>query len=84
MANSIHTLQYVHHLLAMNSPELVTQSEENAQLRPKELIATVLRPCVIGMLKDCDLAWRQLTQAFVYDVSPFQCLGAVRGPPASL
>ncbi|KAG8888829.1 hypothetical protein FRB98_006725 [Tulasnella sp. 332] len=68
MSQTIHTLQYVHDLYSMASVStLPPQSEEDMRKRPRILIATVLRPLVIGMLKSCDLTWRQLLQRFVYD-----------------
>lgn len=78
MANTIHTVQYIHHLQAMSAPSPLEQSEEDMRMRPKELITTVLRSCIIGFLKTCDLIWRQLTsQNNVYDVSGFQCCGVM-------
>lgn len=70
MANTIHTVQYVHHLAAMASPSTIEQSDEDMRTRPKELITIVLRSCIIGFLKTCDLIWRHLmSQNNVYDVS---------------
>lgn len=36
--------------------------------RPPELITVVLRSFVQGLLKCCDLTWRQLSKGGVYDV----------------
>ncbi|KIO25572.1 hypothetical protein M407DRAFT_75483 [Tulasnella calospora MUT 4182] len=71
MANSIHTLQYVHSLTSLSSSISEIQSEEDLRTRPQELLATVLRPCVIGFLKTCDLIWRQLTRGLIYDGEDF-------------
>ncbi|KAG8995685.1 hypothetical protein FRB90_000121 [Tulasnella sp. 427] len=71
MANSIHTLEYVHVLPSLSNPPAVDQTEEDLHLRPQELITSVLRPCVIGFLKTCDLLWRQLTRGLVYDGEDF-------------
>ncbi|KAG8967268.1 hypothetical protein FRC05_002114 [Tulasnella sp. 425] len=71
MANSIHTLQYVHSLPSMSNPITEIQPEEDLRTKPRELIATVLRPCVLGFLKTCDLVWRQLTQGLIYDGEDF-------------
>ncbi|KAG9035394.1 hypothetical protein FRB95_011414 [Tulasnella sp. JGI-2019a] len=68
MSQTIHTVQYVHDLYAMASvPSTPLQSEDDMRRRPRILIPTILRPLVIGMLKCCDLTWRQLLQRFVYD-----------------
>ncbi|KAG8905863.1 hypothetical protein FRB99_008074 [Tulasnella sp. 403] len=68
MANTIHTLEYVHHLADMSYSYPIPQSEADKRIRPKELIPTVLRPCVIGLLKTCDLVWRQFSQpSYLYD-----------------
>ncbi|KAG8903192.1 hypothetical protein FRC01_009293, partial [Tulasnella sp. 417] len=47
------------------------QPEEDSRTRPRELLASVLRPCVLGFLKTCDLIWRQLTRGLIYDGEDF-------------
>jgi hypothetical protein len=39
--------------------------------RPIELVTVVLRAAVQGLLKCCDMAWRELARGGAYDVRPF-------------
>lgn len=42
--------------------------------RPIELLTVVLRASLLGLLKCCDLSWRELNKERVYDVTPFVLL----------
>lgn len=37
--------------------------------RPVQLLALVLKAAIYGLLKSCDLAWRELTKGYVNEVS---------------
>ncbi|KAJ7184549.1 Mak10 subunit, NatC N-terminal acetyltransferase-domain-containing protein [Mycena filopes] len=48
-------------------PDLMPYDLPNDALRPPELIPAVLRASICGMLKCCDLSWRELCKGHVYD-----------------
>lgn len=45
--------------------------------RPLELLTLVLRGAILGMLKCCDLAWRELAKGGAYDVRPLRLLHGI-------
>jgi hypothetical protein len=61
LTQTVHTCRYVHHLNELNEPGT---SLWNAGLR-----RIVLRAGIFGMLKSCDMVWRQLSVGNVHDVS---------------
>jgi N-alpha-acetyltransferase 35, NatC auxiliary subunit len=67
LSHTVFTLLYVHHL-AETEFDLVSSSQKNDQSRPIEFIYIVLRAYVMGLLKCCDLAWRELSKGGVQDV----------------
>jgi Mak10 subunit, NatC N(alpha)-terminal acetyltransferase len=69
LSQTVFTLLYVHHLTDFN-PDLIPMGTlKRDPSRPPELITVVLRAAVLGLLKSCDLAWRELAQDKVHDVS---------------
>lgn len=69
LAQTVYILLYCHHLREMNPEFLAFRSTARDPLRPLELITVVLRAAVGGLLKSCDLSWRELNKSRVYDVS---------------
>jgi hypothetical protein len=69
MSHTILTLVYIYHLDSID-PELVQTQflTSDDPHRPPELITIVLRAAVAGLLKCCDLAWRELSKGAVQDV----------------
>jgi hypothetical protein len=51
-------------------PDMLPYGLPNDVLRPPQLIPVVLRASICGMLKSCDLSWRELSKGHVHDVSP--------------
>jgi N-alpha-acetyltransferase 35, NatC auxiliary subunit len=69
LAQTVFTLLYIHNLEDFN-PDLLPaeQSSQRDPRRPRELVTVVLRAFVLGLLKCCDLGWRELSQGGVLDV----------------
>lgn len=77
LSQTVFTLLYVHDLAALN-PEFIPHGlVRNDKSRPPELITMVLRSAVFGLLKCCDLAWRELAKDKVHDVRLFPSLDPV-------
>ncbi|KAA1475811.1 Mak10-domain-containing protein [Dentipellis sp. KUC8613] len=73
LTQTVFTLLYVHHLVEID-PENVTFQPliRSDPQRPLALITVVLRAAVRGLLKCCDLAWRELSRGRVYDTEDWQ------------
>lgn len=69
LSQTIFSFLYVHSLRETD-PDLISvdDSRANDSLRSLELITVVLRASVFGLLKCCDLSWRELNKGNVYDV----------------
>ena len=74
LSQSVFTLLFVHQLADIN-PDLLPPeiSLKKDALRPIELITVVLRSAVFGLLKSCDMVWRELAKKRVQDVSIPSC-----------
>lgn len=66
LSHTVFTFLYVHHLEDID-PDFLTGGPSDSS-RPLELITSVLRAAVIGLLKCCDLSWRELSKEHVKDV----------------
>ena len=70
LSQSVFTLLFVHQLAEINPdllpPEITLKKDAS---HPIELIAVVLRSAVFGLLKSCDMVWRELSKKRVHDVS---------------
>ncbi|KAH9857479.1 Mak10-domain-containing protein [Lenzites betulinus] len=71
LSQSVFTLLFVHHLPDIN-PEYLPPDEAEDPVRPRWLITTVLRAAMLGLLKCCDLAWRELSKNKVHDIEDWQ------------
>ncbi|KAF9480902.1 hypothetical protein BDN70DRAFT_877091 [Pholiota conissans] len=73
LAHTVHTLLYVHHLHDID-PETISPSklQHDDHDRPIELVTVVLRAAVQGLLKCCDMAWRELAKGAAYDAEDWQ------------
>ncbi|OAX36010.1 Mak10-domain-containing protein [Rhizopogon vinicolor AM-OR11-026] len=73
LSQTIFSFLYVHSLKDID-PDLVPGgSPPHAdKQRPPELITVVLRAAVMGLLKCCDLTWRELNKGNVYDAEDWQ------------
>jgi hypothetical protein len=74
LSQTVFTLLYVHHLTDLNPEFIPLGSLERDPKRPPELITLVLRAVILGLLKSCDLAWRELAQDKVHDVCSYSRL----------
>ncbi|KAJ3556462.1 hypothetical protein NM688_g2013 [Phlebia brevispora] len=73
LSQSVFTFLYVHQLADIN-PDLLPPGYplQKDPRRPSELITLVLRTAVFGLLKSCDLVWRELAKKRVYDIEDWQ------------
>ncbi|KAI0355145.1 Mak10-domain-containing protein [Trametes cingulata] len=71
LSQSVFTLLFVHHLPDIN-PEYLAPEEDGDPTRPQWLITIVIRAAMLGLLKCCDLAWRELSKNRVHDVEDWQ------------
>ena len=69
LSQSVFTILFVHHLPDIN-PEYLVPEEDEDPARPRWLITVVIRAAMLGLLKCCDLAWRELSKNRVHDVRP--------------
>ncbi|KAF9460883.1 Mak10 subunit, NatC N-terminal acetyltransferase-domain-containing protein [Collybia nuda] len=73
LSHTIFTLLYTHQLAEIEVDFMPPpQTTESDYTRPPELVYVVLRPCVMGLLKCCDLSWRELSKNAVQDVEDWQ------------
>ncbi|CAL1703300.1 unnamed protein product [Somion occarium] len=72
LSQTVYTLLYVHHLSNIDPDFLLQVSMNEDPHRPLGLLTIVLRAAVMGMLKCCDLAWREMSQNNVQDTEDWQ------------
>ena len=71
LPQTVHTCMYMHHLDVIDPQHLnrflhlVPWTKE----RPSKLISLVVRAAALGMVKCCDLAFRELAKGNVFEVS---------------
>jgi hypothetical protein len=71
LAQSVYTCLYVHEFSPgrmWDGNRLEYMRFPKDPSRPVQLLTMVLRAAVYGLLKSCDLAWRELTKGHVYEV----------------
>lgn len=68
ISHTVFTLLYVHHLQDID-PDLIPYGQPEDWSRPMGLITTVLWGAVAGLLKCCDITWRELSKGDLKDVS---------------
>ncbi|KAJ7778820.1 Mak10 subunit, NatC N-terminal acetyltransferase-domain-containing protein [Mycena maculata] len=71
LAHTVFTCLYALVLSEMH-PEDMPYRLNNDALRPPELIPVVLRASICGLLKCCDLSWRELSKGHVHDTEDWQ------------
>lgn len=69
LSQTFYTLLHVHYLRDIN-PDFLPHRLRRAgdPQRPLELITVVLRGALFGMLKSCDLSWRELSKGKVHEI----------------
>lgn len=67
LSQSVYTILFVHQLPDIN-PEYLGSEEEDDPQRPRCLTTVVVRAGILGLLKCCDFAWRELSKNRVHDV----------------
>lgn len=72
LSHTVFTLLYTQQLAEIEVDFMPPpQMTERDYTHPPELIYVVLRACVMGLLKCCDLSWRELSKNAVQDVCSF-------------
>ncbi|KAI0695107.1 Mak10 subunit, NatC N-terminal acetyltransferase-domain-containing protein [Cerioporus squamosus] len=71
LSQSVFTILFVHHMPDIN-PEYLAAEEDDDPERPRWLITVVLRAGMLGLLKCCDFAWRELSKNRVHNVEDWQ------------
>ncbi|KAG6868430.1 hypothetical protein C0993_003107 [Termitomyces sp. T159_Od127] len=73
LSHSVFTLLYIHALAGID-PEFVDSHALTSfgPSRPPELVYYVLRSWVMGLLKCCDLSWRELSKGCVQELEDWQ------------
>ncbi|KAF5387015.1 hypothetical protein D9615_002044 [Tricholomella constricta] len=73
LSHTVFTLLYIHFLAELDfeyiPPRLLATFDPS---RPPELLFLVLKAWVMGLLKCCDLSWRELSKGGVQDVEDWQ------------
>ncbi|KAF7969265.1 hypothetical protein HWV62_27864 [Athelia sp. TMB] len=72
LPQTVFTLLYVHHLAEFNPDFIPLGTMLKDPARPPELITLVLRSVVCGLLKSCDLAWREMVNDKIRDMEDWQ------------
>lgn len=73
LSQTVFSFLYVHALPDID-PDTISRSHhhDSDRTRPFGLVSVVLRASVLGLLKCCDLAWRELVKGNVYDSEDWQ------------
>jgi hypothetical protein len=70
LSQTVFTFLFVYHLDELD-PDLIPEHHQVSckdPSRPLELVTLVLRAAVFGLLKCCDLSWRELMRGGMHDV----------------
>lgn len=69
LSQTIFTCMYVHALTDLH-PDIVSREKlsDADHAPPIELVTIILRASILGLLKCCDLSWREFNKGNVYDV----------------
>ncbi|KAJ7221510.1 Mak10 subunit, NatC N-terminal acetyltransferase-domain-containing protein [Mycena pura] len=71
LAHTVFTCQYSLVVPDMH-PDMLPYGPKSDAQRPPQLIPIVLRASICGLLKCCDLTWRELSKGYVYDTEDWQ------------
>jgi hypothetical protein len=85
LSQTVFSFLYVHHVDDLN-PEYMYYNDalQDDPARPMELLCVVLRAATFGLLKCCDMAWRELNKSRVFEVraprfpTPIFCFRGLR------
>ncbi|KAI6131168.1 Mak10 subunit, NatC N-terminal acetyltransferase-domain-containing protein [Pisolithus croceorrhizus] len=72
LSQTVFSFLYVHALPDIDPDTISPHHHDPDRARPVELVSVVLRASVLGLLKCCDLAWRELVKGNVYDCEDWQ------------
>ncbi|KAI6099200.1 Mak10 subunit, NatC N-terminal acetyltransferase-domain-containing protein [Pisolithus croceorrhizus] len=72
LSQTVFSFLYVHALPDIAPNTISPHHHDPDRTRPVELVSVVLRASVLGLLKCCDLAWRELFKGDVYDCEDWQ------------
>ncbi|KAI6125318.1 Mak10 subunit, NatC N-terminal acetyltransferase-domain-containing protein [Pisolithus croceorrhizus] len=72
LSQTVFSFLYVRALPDIDPDTISPHHHDPDRTRPVELVSVVLRVSVLGLLKCCDLAWRELVKGNVYDCEDWQ------------
>ncbi|KAI6099195.1 Mak10 subunit, NatC N-terminal acetyltransferase-domain-containing protein [Pisolithus croceorrhizus] len=72
LSQTVFSFLYVHALPDIDPDTISPHHHDPDRARPVELVSVVLRASVLGLLKCCDLVWRELIKGNVYDCEDWQ------------
>ncbi|KAI6094539.1 Mak10 subunit, NatC N-terminal acetyltransferase-domain-containing protein [Pisolithus croceorrhizus] len=72
LSQTVFSFLYVHALPDIDPDTISPHHHDPDRTRPVELVSVVLGASVLGLLKCCDLAWRELVKGYVYDCEDWQ------------
>lgn len=82
LSQTVHTILYVHQLQDLDPLQWYRHQEvAPGQTRPGNLMVQVLNSCIVGLLKCCDLVWREFSQRHVYEVCTLSSLDTLNKLP---
>ncbi|KAF9511193.1 hypothetical protein BS47DRAFT_1197815 [Hydnum rufescens UP504] len=68
LSQTVHTLLYVHELPTLDPLAWYRRQPKALPIdRPGNLVTSVLNASILGLLKSCDLVWREFAQKHVYE-----------------
>ena len=70
LAATLFTCLYVHHLDEITLPELNKRwsAQQQDAEKPIDLLALVLRPYVMAVIKSCDIVWCEFVKGHLVEV----------------
>ncbi|KAI0081399.1 hypothetical protein K474DRAFT_1587725 [Panus rudis PR-1116 ss-1] len=72
LSQTVYTLLHVHHMADIDPDFLLQYPMNDDANRPLGLITIVLRAGILGILKSCDMSWRELSKGRVQDTEDWQ------------
>ncbi|KAI0792657.1 Mak10 subunit, NatC N-terminal acetyltransferase-domain-containing protein [Abortiporus biennis] len=72
LSQTVYTLLHVHHLSDIDPDVMMQEYGIEDPLRPQGLVTIALRAGVLGLIKSCDMAWRELSKGKIADTEDWQ------------
>ncbi|KAH7928162.1 Mak10-domain-containing protein [Leucogyrophana mollusca] len=72
LSQTVFSFLYVHHLRDIDPDFISGDRAQRTDESPRELVTVVLRAWILGLLKCCDLAWREMNKGNIFDAEDWQ------------